>query len=70
MSSPKPALSNPDLPAGAHVRRADGLQWLKRVYWTAADYEFIADQYRRLAKAHLDIADIVDAERDQRYRGT
>lgn len=66
--SPKPAIFNADLPVGAHVKRENGLRWLARVHWTAADYEFVAAEHQRLSQAHADIVAAIFAERQHRFR--
>lgn len=62
-----PALFGADLPVGGHVKRAEGLIWRPRVHWAAADYKFIAEQYRRLARDYNAIADAIEADRVQRF---
>jgi hypothetical protein len=63
------AMPRSDLPVGGHVRREEGLIWRRRVDWDAADYLFVADQYRKLARAHDAVAAAVDGERRGRFRG-
>ena len=66
--APKPEpQSNNDLPAGGLVKREAGLIWRRRVEWQAADYRFIADSYRRLARDYESVAAAIEDEREKRY---
>jgi hypothetical protein len=56
-----------DLPVGGHVKRPEGLIWRRRVDWSPADYQFIAEQYRKLARGYEAIAGAVDEERRHRF---
>ncbi len=66
MSAPGTA---PDLPVGGHVQRDGALIWRRRVDWGPDDYQFVAEQYRKLARAHEAVAGAVAEERKRRFRG-
>jgi hypothetical protein len=64
-----PIQQQADLPVGAHVKREEGLIWRRRADWTVTDYQFVAQQYYKLARAYEAIAAAVDNERKSRFRG-